>query len=106
MVGTGDFNGDGKSDILWRDTAGDVAVWQMNGTQIQSPAVILTLPTDWKVAGTADINGDGKTDILWQNADTGQTAVWEMNGFTIANPFLMAAVDNSWSALNHHYDWV
>ena len=24
---THDFNGDGKSDILWRDTAGDVGIW-------------------------------------------------------------------------------
>ena len=27
IVGTGDFNGDGTSDILWRDTAGDVMIW-------------------------------------------------------------------------------
>ena len=34
IVGTGDFNGDGKSDILWRDTSGNVAIWEMNGTTI------------------------------------------------------------------------
>jgi hypothetical protein len=35
---TGDFNSDGKSDILWIDTPGDVAVWFMNGAQIISSA--------------------------------------------------------------------
>jgi hypothetical protein len=34
IVGTGDFNGDGRSDILWRDTSGNVAIWEMNGTTI------------------------------------------------------------------------
>ena len=27
-----DFNGDGKSDIVWRDTNGNVAIWVMSGT--------------------------------------------------------------------------
>jgi hypothetical protein len=28
IAGTGDFNGDGKSDILWHNTTtGDVAIW-------------------------------------------------------------------------------
>ena len=34
VVGTGDFNGDGKSDILWRNTNGTVAIWEMNGGQV------------------------------------------------------------------------
>ncbi len=29
-----DFNGDGKADLLWRDTSGNVAIWEMNGTTI------------------------------------------------------------------------
>jgi hypothetical protein len=31
---THDFNGDGKSDIAWRDTSGDAVVWLMNGAQV------------------------------------------------------------------------
>ena len=31
IAGTGDFNGDGKGDILWRNTEGDVAIWLMKG---------------------------------------------------------------------------
>ena len=31
-VDTGDFNGDGKSDLLWRNTpTGQIAIWLMNG---------------------------------------------------------------------------
>jgi hypothetical protein len=33
IVGTGDFNGDGKTDILWRHgITGQIAVWLMDGT--------------------------------------------------------------------------
>ena len=37
-----DFNGDGKSDIAWLDTSGNVAIWLMNGTQILAPANYLS----------------------------------------------------------------
>jgi hypothetical protein len=36
IVGIGDFNGDGFTDILWRDTGGNVAIWFMNGSTITS----------------------------------------------------------------------
>ena len=34
IAGTGDFNNDGKSDILWRADDGSVGIWLINGTQI------------------------------------------------------------------------
>ena len=30
-MGTGDMNGDGIGDLLWQDSAGDLAIWFMNG---------------------------------------------------------------------------
>ena len=33
-IGTGDFNGDGFSDILWQNTSGQAAIWEMDGTNI------------------------------------------------------------------------
>lgn len=29
--GTGDFNGDGYSDIVWRNVGGTTALWEMDG---------------------------------------------------------------------------
>jgi hypothetical protein len=49
---TGDFNGDGKSDILWTDTSGDLAIWFMNGTTIGSGTGLGTMPTTWIIQGT------------------------------------------------------
>jgi hypothetical protein len=46
---TGDYNGDGRSDILWRDTSGNTAIWFMNGLQIGSTTGLGNIPTTWTV---------------------------------------------------------
>jgi C1A family cysteine protease len=85
--GKTDFNGDGKPDIFWRNNlTGDVAVWYMNGANVQSGDVIYAgIPLNWQIAGTDDFNGDGKPDILWRDKSTGDVAVWLMNGSTLIN---------------------
>jgi hypothetical protein len=40
-----------KSDILWRDSSGNVAIWFMNGAQA-SGAGVGSVPTNWTIAGT------------------------------------------------------
>jgi hypothetical protein len=48
IVATPDLNGDGKRDILWRNTAnGDVNGWLMNGLVKQSGGFIRSVPTSW-----------------------------------------------------------
>ena len=47
----GDFNGDGYSDILWRNTNGDVAIWFMNGTRVVSSPDFINVPTSWTIQG-------------------------------------------------------
>jgi hypothetical protein len=43
------YNGDGKSDLLWRDAAGDTYIWFMNGTAIASVGYVATIPSPWAV---------------------------------------------------------
>jgi FG-GAP-like repeat len=86
IAGIGDFNGDGYTDILWRDTnSGAVAIWFLDGKlQIKSMASLGTVPLNWSIVQTGDYNGDGNTDILWEDG-TGNLAAWFMNGSTIAS---------------------
>jgi hypothetical protein len=44
---TGDFNGDGRSDILWRNSNGDTSIWLMNGTSVSSTSGIGIVPASW-----------------------------------------------------------
>jgi hypothetical protein len=91
IVGTGDFNGDGKSDILWRDNAGNLAIWMMNGATVSSWGVIGNAPPTSIVVGVADFNGDGKTDILLRDT-SGDVSMWRMNGFSATS----SVIANIW----------
>src|SRR5579871_2755900 len=87
-----DFDGDGKSDVLWRTaSAGDVYVWDMNSLSIAGQGYLAQgVPLVWQIAGVGDFNGDGKADILWRNASAGDVYAWEMNGASIAAQGLIA----------------
>ena len=84
VKGTGDFNGDGISDILWQNAGtGAVYVWQIDnsglGIKAQGSVGASTGPgVQWQVKGTGDFDGDGRSDILWQNAETRAVYVWDM----------------------------
>jgi hypothetical protein len=89
IAGIGDFNGDGKSDILWRNTNGTLIDWTMNGSQVASTQEVTlqgspaTPDASWQIAQIGDFNANGKSDILWRNSD-GALAEWTMNGAQIA----------------------
>jgi hypothetical protein len=49
---TGDYNGDGRSDIVWRNnTSGQVVIWLMNGTSVSSGGSAGSAPPDWQIQG-------------------------------------------------------
>jgi IPT/TIG domain/FG-GAP-like repeat/FG-GAP repeat len=97
---TYDFDGDGMSDVLWRDTSGNVAIWEMNGTSISNLATsfVSQVPVAWSIVGTGDFNGDGKSDVLWRDT-SGNFSIWEMNGTSVLNQAtsFVALVPTAWS---------
>jgi hypothetical protein len=97
FTNTHDFNGDGKSDILWRDTSGNLAMWLMNGTTITSGVGLGNVPNNWTIMGQHDFNGDGYADILWTDT-TGDVAIWLMNGSTVTSQAIVATgVPSNWT---------
>ena len=98
IIGQHDFNGDGKADLLWRDSSGNLYMWFMNGTTMTSSATVGNVPPAWSVIGTGDMNGDGKGDILWQDT-AGDLAIWFMNAGAIASTASLGTVapSSNWS---------
>jgi hypothetical protein len=94
---THDFNADGKSDILWRNSSsGAVVGWLMNAGAVSSSATIATVPSAWQIVAQRDFNGDGKTDLLWRNTSTGAVAIWIMNGLQVTQTFNVGTVATHW----------
>ena len=50
IVGSADFNGDGKTDILWQNSVtGQRVIWLMNGTSYGSFVDLGVVPTAWDI---------------------------------------------------------
>ncbi|MBC8123022.1 MAG: S-layer homology domain-containing protein [Gemmatimonadaceae bacterium] len=83
----GDFNGDNRPDILFRNpTTKATLAWFMNGARKTGQASVgPPTASNWQVGGTGDFNGDGRTDILWRDAAAGKNVVWLMNGTDVAS---------------------
>jgi len=104
VAGIGDFNGDRKSDILWRHVNGANVIWP-GGT---APGYWLgALDGNWQVQGVGDFDGNGESDILWRclpqapatacgNAVAGSVAIWEFSHGNYVWTTWPGAVDGTW----------
>jgi hypothetical protein len=81
ITNTHDFDANTASDVLFRDTSGNVAMWQLTlGTgAIQKSSTIGNVPLLWSIIGQRDFAGNGFSSILWRDT-SGNLAQWEMNG--------------------------
>ncbi|QUW01563.1 FG-GAP repeat protein [Chloracidobacterium sp. MS 40/45] len=84
--GTADFNGDGATDLLWRnqDITGFDAVWTFAGLRPTAALPVTPEQTDrnWFIGCTGDFNRDGQPDIVRRNLVTDAVEVWLMNRLT------------------------
>ncbi|MCB1772774.1 MAG: C10 family peptidase [Gammaproteobacteria bacterium] len=103
IKGVGDFDGDGKDDILWQNSStGMIFVWCLDGVQtadqLNQGSIWDAMPSSWQIKGVADFDGDGKDDILWQNIDTGMVFVWCLNGLQKADQLTQGSIWDSMPA--------
>jgi hypothetical protein len=107
IAGTGDFNGDGNTDILWRYYGAGAYqglndIWFMNGTTFVSEDVFSSVTDlDWRIVGTGDFNRDGHLDILWRYYGTGDyqglNVIWYLEGTRFMSESVFSQVqDTQW----------
>jgi hypothetical protein len=74
-----DFNGDGHSDILFRNKAtGELEFWQMIDSRVFDVIPLPTMNPHWIAAGAGDFDANGTTDILWYDAGRLMGRIWLM----------------------------
>lgn len=96
--GGNDLNGDGRTDLLWRNSkTGSTAIWLLNGATIGSAGFPGGVPLAWQIAGIGDVNGDSKADVIWRHTTSATVAIWLMNGVTITSVGFPASVPTAWN---------
>jgi hypothetical protein len=104
IIGLGDFNGDGRTDLLWYNQYnGEYGVWLLNGINILRTYSYGTVDpkSGWLTIGLGDFNGDGRTDLLWYNQFNNNYGAWLLNGGTIIQTSSYGKVDpkSGWSLI-------
>ena len=82
VAGIGDFDGDGRDDVLLRKTDGRWYFYPMDGRNVPAGrgTVRMTRTLAWQMAGVGDFDGDGKDDVLLRRRDDGRWFFYPMNG--------------------------
>jgi hypothetical protein len=98
-VAAHDFDGNNKSDILFRSSGASpttVAMWLMNGNSIASSGSVASVTTSYSIVGQRDFNGDGHADLLWRDTG-GNLYMWFMNGLTMSSSAGLGNVPTTWT---------
>jgi hypothetical protein len=100
---THDYNGDGASDMAWRDQIGNAALWLMSGAAVASTGALGNIPISWSIVQTGDYNADGKSDLLWRDG-SGNTSIWFMNGAQVATASAVGNIATNWTVQSVNAD--
>lgn len=95
VAGSADITGDGKADILWRNTAGELVSWDSGGGGVVG-RYLGAVPTNYKIEQVADFTGDGKADVLWRDVN-GEVTLWLSGPGAVFREAVVAEAGPDWS---------
>ena len=72
VIGLGDFNGDGKTDLLLRSDYGTIGCYMTDGTGWNG---FQSVGKEWEVVAVGDLNDDGKDDLVVKHTQ-GYAGAW------------------------------
>jgi hypothetical protein len=99
IVGSGDYNGDGRSDVLLHNASENkFDLWTMGDGGTHESEL---LPDDFgnaaEVIASGDFDGDGRSDILWRNLKDGEVDIWGLTRDSTLGP--LEGSESAWSAV-------
>jgi hypothetical protein len=98
VAGSGDFDGDGNTDLLVRYLTGEYEVWLMAGHAVRS-RTNLGLPESGETFDcVGDFDADGMADIILRNP-SGAYIGWLMAGATRRERRILGSLDPNWKTL-------
>ena len=74
ILGLGDFNGNGQTDLLLRNVNGAVGCF-FTGGETTGWNYFQSLGDEWKICAVGDLNGDGRDDLVLKH-DAGFAGSW------------------------------
>jgi len=93
---SGDFNGDGSSDLLLRSIQGQNAILWMQGASMTGRRPLPPLRTGCWVAAVGSFNGDASDDLVW-SCENGDHRIWLLTQDGVRNAVNLPEVDPGWA---------
>lgn len=97
IIGSGDFDRNGRADMIWRHAAsGSNVLWLFTASGIVSTGLPRVSDLNWRMVSSGDLNGDRVSDIVWRHTTCGCNSVWFFSDGQITSVGLPRVADPNW----------